>query len=80
VILHAQQRAQQVEFSLSNSGPGISPATAHIFERFWQIDNQSRRGLGLGLYGAKRSLAHGGTIAAEWLGTGTTIRFALPLI
>lgn len=83
VILHVQRRTQQVEFSLSNSGPGIFPHDLpHIFERFWQIDNHSRRGLGLGLYICKTIVeAHGGTIAAESeLGTGATIRFALPLI
>lgn len=82
VTLRAQQRAQQVEFSLSNSGPGISPSDLpHIFERFWQIDNHARRGLGLGLYICKTILqGHGGTITAESeLGNGTTIRFALPL-
>jgi signal transduction histidine kinase len=83
VILHAQQRAQQVEFSLSNSGPGIFPNDLpHIFERFWQIDNKSRRGLGLGLYICKTIVeGHGGTIKAESeLGQGTTIRFTLPVI
>jgi signal transduction histidine kinase len=81
VTLHVRQRAQQVEFSLSNSGPGISPGNLlHIFERFWQIDSQ-RRGLGLGLYICKMIVeGHGGTIAAESeLGKGVTIRFTLPL-
>lgn len=82
VTLHVQQRAQQVEFSLSDSGAGISPSDLpHIFERFWQIDNHSRRGLGLGLYICKTIVeGHGGTIKAESeMGKGTTIRFALPL-
>lgn len=83
VTLHAQQRAQKVEFSVSNSGPGICPSDLpHIFKRFWQIDNHARRGLGLGLYICKTILeAHGGTIAAESeLGKGATLRFALPLV
>ncbi len=82
VTLHVQQRARQVEFSLSDSGPGICPSDLpHIFERFCQIDNHSRRGLGLGLYICKIIVeGHGGTIAAESeLGKGTTLRFALPL-
>jgi signal transduction histidine kinase len=83
VTLHAQQCAQQVEFSLCNSGPGIFPKDLpHIFERFWQIDNQSRRGLGLGLYICKTIIeAHGGAITAESEpGAGATMRFTLPLI
>ncbi len=83
MILRVEQRAQQVEFSLSNSGPGINPADLpHIFERFWQIDNHHRRGLGLGLYICKTIVeGHGGTISAESkLGMGATIRSVLPLI
>lgn len=83
VILHVQQRARQVEFSLSDSGPGINPGELpHIFERFWQIENHARRGLGLGLYICKKIVeGHGGTIAAESeLGKGTTLRFTLPVM
>lgn len=82
VILQVQQRAGQVEFSLNNSGPGISPSDLpHVFERFWKIDNHARRGLGLGLYICKTIVeAHCGTITAESkLGEGATLRFALPL-
>lgn len=82
VTLHVQQCPHQVEFSLSNSGPGISPSDLpHIFERFWQIDNHARRGLGLGLYICKTIVeGHGGTITAESeLGKGAMLRFALPV-
>lgn len=82
VVLHVQQRAHQIEFSLSDTGLGISPGNLpHIFERFWQIENNSRRGLGLGLYICKTIIeAHGGTITAESeLNKGTTIRFTLPM-
>lgn len=82
-ILRVKQRAQQIEFSLSNSGPGINPGDlSHIFERFWQIDNQYRRGLGLGLYICRTIVeGHGGTITAESkAGMGVTIRFVLPLV
>jgi signal transduction histidine kinase len=81
VALHVQQPLHQVEFSLVNSGSGISPSDLpHIFERFWQIDNHARRGLGLGLYICKTIVdGHGGAITAEnELGKGTTIRFSLP--
>jgi signal transduction histidine kinase len=82
VALHVQQLAQQVEFRVSNSGSGIAPGDLpHIFERFWQIDKHTRRGLGLGLYICKTIIeGHGGTIAAESEpGKGVTIRFTLPV-
>lgn len=81
VALDVQQRGQQVEFSLTDSGPGISASDLpHIFEQFWQIDSRTRRGLGLGLYICKTIIEeHDGTITAESeLGKGATIRFTLP--
>lgn len=83
VALRVQQQAQYIEFSLSDTGPGICPDDLpNIFERFWQIENHARRGLGLGLYICKKIIeAHDGAIAAESeVGKGTTLRFTLPLI
>ncbi|MBC8007944.1 MAG: HAMP domain-containing histidine kinase [Prolixibacteraceae bacterium] len=68
-------------FSVSDSGPGIaSDMLESIFDRFWQIGKNDRRGLGLGLYISKCIVAaHGGRIWAESkLGEGTTVRFTLP--
>lgn len=82
VTLRVRQRAQLVEFSLSDDGSGICPGDLpHIFERFWQIEKHTRRGLGLGLYICKKIVeAHDGTIMAESeLGKGTTLRFTLPV-
>lgn len=82
VALHVQQRDEQIEFSLSNSGPGISPNDLpHIFDRFWKIESHSRRGLGLGLYICKTIVeGHGGAIKADSeLDKITTIRFVLPM-
>jgi signal transduction histidine kinase len=82
VTLRVQQRARSVEFSLSDNGPGICPGDLpHIFERFWQLENHARRGLGLGLYICKKIVeAHDGAIMAESeLGKGTTLRFTLPV-
>jgi signal transduction histidine kinase len=82
VILRVQQRGEYVEFSLSDNGPGIDPNDLpRIFERFWQIENYARRGLGLGLYICRKIVEeHGGTIVAESeLGKGTTLRFTLPM-
>jgi signal transduction histidine kinase len=51
-----------------------------IFERFWQVGKNDRRGLGLGLYISRCIVeAHGGTIKAEsTLGEGSRFTFTLP--
>jgi signal transduction histidine kinase len=51
-----------------------------IFERFWQVSQNDRRGTGLGLYISRCIVeAHGGKIWAESLvGTGTTVHFTIP--
>ena len=82
VILRVQQRGAQVEFSLSDSGAGICPNDLpRIFERFWQIENPARSGLGLGLYICRKIVeGHGGLIVAESeLGKGATLRFTVPM-
>ena len=53
-----------------------------VFERFWQVGKNDRRGLGLGLYISRCIVeAHGGSIEAlsPGLGRGTTIRVRLPV-
>jgi len=74
-----------VYVSVTDTGCGIDPkAKALIFERMYQdpnsIDN-SRKGLGLGLFIAKELVAlHGGRIwVASELGHGSTFSFTLPL-
>lgn len=82
VHLHAVRGEGQIEFVLRDNGPGIHPdAVPHVFERFWQIDSDTRRGLGLGLYICEKIVAlHGGRIWVESeLGNGATFRFTLPL-
>jgi signal transduction histidine kinase len=81
VELRVEQQGE-VEFALHDSGCGIAAAALeHVFERFWQIDDDSRRGLGLGLHICEKIVqAHGGRIWAESdPGHGTTIRFTLPV-
>ncbi len=80
--LDVQRESQQVEISLKDNGPGIhASALPHVFERFWQIDSDTRRGLGLGLHICQELIkAHGGRIWVESdFGNGATFRFTLPL-
>lgn len=82
VALHAAQQGEQVAFALRDNGPGIpQSALPHIFERFSQIDNDARRGLGLGLHICENIVhAHGGKIWAESeIGKGATFHFTLPV-
>jgi len=70
-----------VRITVRDSGGGIpSDMLEAIFDRFWQVGKDDRRGLGLGLY-ISRSIveAHGGKIWAEsTLGAGSTLCFTLP--
>lgn len=73
---------KEVQVSVSDTGEGIAPEKiATIFERFSQIRNQDRRGIGLGLYIAKMMVEeHPGRIWVESkLGEGSTFHFTLPL-
>ncbi len=81
VGLRVERRSGEIEFVLSDNGPGIQPESLpHLFKRFWQIDSDTRRGLGLGLYISEEIVkAHGGRIWVESeLGKGSTFRFTLP--
>ena len=75
------ERDGKVLFSVKDTGVGI-PADKldAIFERFWQVGGNDRRGLGLGLYISKCLVqAHDGEIWAEsQLGVGSTFFFTVP--
>jgi len=82
VVLGVERQEDLIAFVVRDNGPGIpQSALPHIFERFWQIDNHERRGLGLGLHICENIVqAHGGRIWAESeLGKGATFRFTLPM-
>ena len=69
-------------FSVTDTGQGIPPDMLEaVFERFWQVGKNDRRGLGLGLYISRCIVeVHGGTIRAEsTLGSGTRMHFTLPI-
>jgi signal transduction histidine kinase len=69
-------------FHVRDTGEGIpAPLLEAVFERFWQVGKNDRRGMGLGLYISKSIVdAHGGRIWAESeLGKGARIYFTLPV-
>ena len=75
------RRDGEIEFAIRDSGRGIHPdALPHVFKRFWQVDSNTRRGLGLGLHISQKIVeAHGGRIWVESeYGNGATFRFTLP--
>ena len=73
---------EELQISISDTGEGIAPEKIKtIFERFSQLHNQDRRGIGLGLYIAKMMIEeHPGRIwVKSKLGEGSTFHFTLPL-
>jgi signal transduction histidine kinase len=85
VRLAATQVGDEVEFAVSDDGPGLDEdQLEHVFDRFWRADSsesQSVGGTGLGLAIAKSLVElHGGAITANSsLGEGATFRFVLPI-
>jgi len=80
ITVSAARAGDGVRLSVRDTGPGIPEAQKEaVFERFWQVGANDRRGLGLGLYIARGIVeAHGGTIRAEsTLGEGSTFHVTL---
>ena len=81
IVLRLGRRGDDVCFAVTDSGPGI-PAEMldKIFERYVQLTEGERQGLGLGLYISKSIVdEHGGRIWAESTpGAGSTFFFTLP--
>lgn len=82
IKIHGTRDNGTVRLSVADNGPGISSEMArHIFDRFWQPSQKSRReGMGLGLSIVKGIVeAHGGQISVESeVGKGSTFSFTLP--
>ena len=83
ILLRAERIDDQMQVSVCDQGPGIpADRIETVFERFAQVHQHDRRGLGLGLFIARRIVdAHAGRIWAESAsGRGTSILFTLPII
>jgi signal transduction histidine kinase len=81
VSVRAERLAGELQFSVSDTGQGIAQDQLEcIFERFWQIQKDDRRGMGLGLFISRCIVeSHGGKIWAESRpGDGSTFHFTLP--
>lgn len=73
---------RETKISITDTGPGIAEdEKSKIFERFAQINNKDRRGLGLGLYISKMLIeAHAGKVGVKsTFGNGSTFFFVLPI-
>ncbi len=86
VFVHDDTKKKRVYISITDTGIGMSEATAHtLFQKFSRADNANSvnvSGTGLGLYVAlKMAEQMGGTItcASEGDGKGSTFTFELPL-
>ena len=83
VSVSAQLRDTKVEFTVSDTGPGMAPEDLpHIFEMFWQRPDKTNTGVGLGLAIARSMVEqHGGHIyVSSKLGHGTRFMFTLPAV
>jgi signal transduction histidine kinase len=81
ISIRVEPEGEEVRFSVSDTGSGITKdMQERIFERFWQVLESDKRGLGLGLYISKCIIeAHGGRIWTEsQMEAGSTFFFTLP--
>jgi signal transduction histidine kinase len=83
VCVRGERSGDDIHFSVSDTGSGIREGTFDsVFQRFWQADENHRRGTGLGLYISKSLVeAHKGRIWLESkLGQGSTFHFTIPIV
>ena len=81
ISVRGEQVGAELRLSVSDTGSGIPASMLDaVFERFWQVNKNDQRGLGLGLYISKCIvLAHGGKIwATSTVGEGSTLYVSLP--
>ncbi len=82
INLRGERAGPELRVSVKDSGVGIPREMLEaVFERFWQVNKNDQRGLGLGLYISRCIVeAHGGRIWAEsTVGKGSCFRLAIPV-
>ena len=83
IVLSLKTAPEQVEVTVSDTGPGIPPETGErLFERFYQGKYPGKQsGFGIGLYLVRHFIEeHGGMVRYESNpGEGTSFIFSLPL-
>jgi signal transduction histidine kinase len=82
IRVEAERGANELRCAVRDTGSGIPGQMLDaIFQRFWQVQANDRRGVGLGLYITRCIVeAHGGRIWAESPhGRGSTLRFTVPI-
>lgn len=82
ITVGAEPVDDAVRFWVRDTGPGLSEEELpHVFDRFWQAEQQGSHGVGLGLAIARGlTEAHGGSVAVESPeGDGCTFYFTLPI-
>ena len=82
VCAETEGAAGFVRFAVKDEGEGISPeALPHVFDRFYRVPGQTKKGVGIGLAIAREIVvAHGGTIACtSEVGKGTEFYFVVPV-
>lgn len=80
IALRVDRDGEELRISVCDTGRGIPENMLEtIFERFWQVGKDDRRGAGLGLYISKCIVeAHGGRIwATSTPGVGSTFSFTI---
>lgn len=81
IVLGGARVDDELRFSVSDTGAGIPTNLLEaVFERFWQVGKNDKRGLGLGLHISRCIVeAHGGKIWAEsTLGAGSVFHVTIP--
>ena len=81
VTVTTEETETEFKISVRDTGPGIPDEQKEtIFERFTQLGNKDRHGLGMGLYIAKTLVeSHNGKIGVTSVpGSGSTFHFTLP--
>ncbi len=81
VTLTTEENQDEIKVTIKDTGPGIpEDQKSHIFDRFAQIGNKNRSGLGLGLYISKTLIdSHHGKIGVTSAsGKGSEFYFTLP--